>query len=160
MLFFFKLITSKELLSIFKWSMQDKQMAGGKLTVVLYDYWHLCLFADGHKHKKSLRRKLDSLSKEKNKEKGNVGWAGYFPDCGECKHSCVYVYVVVCPLNSTRVSSFDSFRYYTLIIWCETTQNWWSRYPWNSEWSESTELWRCLRGSFNSHTHCNNLAGK
>lgn len=47
--------------------------------------WHLCLFADGHKHKKSLRRKLDSLSKEKGKDKGNVGCAGYFPHCwGRC----------------------------------------------------------------------------
>ena len=34
-------------------------------------------FTDGHKHKKSLRRKLDSLSKEKSRDKGNMRCAGY-----------------------------------------------------------------------------------
>lgn len=32
----------------------------------------LLFFSDGQKHKKSLRRKLDSLSKEKSKDKGTV----------------------------------------------------------------------------------------
>lgn len=31
------------------------------------------IFSDDRKHKKSLRQKLDSLSKEKSKDKGNVG---------------------------------------------------------------------------------------
>lgn len=34
-------------------------------------------FTDGHKHKKSLRRKLDSLSKEKSRDKGNMRCAGH-----------------------------------------------------------------------------------
>lgn len=31
---------------------------------------HLLIFTDGQKRKKSLRKKLDSLGKEKNKDKG------------------------------------------------------------------------------------------
>lgn len=52
-----------------KWSKQEHVNYGSLL--------HLCLFSDGHKHKKSLRLKLDSLSKEKSKDKGNVGCTGY-----------------------------------------------------------------------------------
>lgn len=47
----------------FKWRSKPEQ----KLNAI-----SVYLFSEGHKHKTSLKKKLDSLSKEKSKDKGNV----------------------------------------------------------------------------------------